>query len=53
LPLFGAKYFVLQLDTQNYLFDVLYRCEILSLILREEYRLRVFSEQGVEANIWA
>jgi hypothetical protein len=30
----------------------LYGCETWSLTLREEHRLRVFLEQGVEENIW-
>jgi hypothetical protein len=32
---------------------ILYGCETWSLTLREEHRLRVFLEQGVEENIWA
>jgi hypothetical protein len=32
---------------------VLYGCETWSLTLREESRLRVFCEWGIEENIWA
>ena len=31
---------------------VLYGCETWSLTLREERKVRVFREQGVEENIW-
>jgi len=31
---------------------VLYGCETWSLTLREERKLRVFDEHGVEENIW-
>jgi hypothetical protein len=31
---------------------ILHGCETWSLILREEHRLKVLSEQGAEENIW-
>jgi hypothetical protein len=31
---------------------ILYGCEIWSLTFREQNRLKVFGEQGVEENIW-